>query len=628
MFLGPFVTHRLLSGSRKASTYFTRTLVLCVPFFFIAWIWIDWDLLHRHSYDPVVLSRLGQGLLLTLVVGSAFEMPMLWSLAAIALPQERDRKTLDALLATRLSSFEIILGLLLRIMVTPLESLFAVLPVAAFMFWYWGFDPREWVLLNIGLLSTMLVLVSFGLAGSLSATTINKSTARVLSLTMLWLIGPFAALMAILPRLPTAISTPIRPPMIWALQSSPMGLLAHAAGIIRRGSFLEATFRMIGLEILLALAVLAWAVFRLRAAARAVYDTEGRLARALQLKFSPRKQWPACGDDPIFWRERFAMRVQNRVDRWMGYIIITGLLACIVWSTYYFAKPAIQEVWRYGYYAPKSDRSLTALDLFSEAYLRGMKGPPAPGLARPEFNMAIRILSPMIHLMAVFLAFGLAAESLVTEVKRDTWSGLLVTPLSGRDILRGKTFGVFWRLRHYLILLLALWSIGLVSGAIHPLGFVFSLTGVVTSCLVSIAIGLYIGLYPSVQARQFWALPFVLALMSSLLIFVPFAWGKSIVMGFGSMTFLTFLSLFSFDDVSLGFSTGEFLPIHTYGMRTDGGFVPVLLTCLAGWVAQILVALHFYRAAIRDFDKVAGRPVRSQDGENRATVPLWIKGTA
>jgi len=75
------------------------------------------------------------------------------------------------------------------------------------------------------------------------------------------------------------------------------------------------------------------------------------------------------------------------------------------------------------------------------------------------------------------------------ERERDTWLGLIATPLPGREILKGKILGSIWRMRGVAFLMPALWSVGLLSGSLHPLGFLaavvlLGVTGVLCCGLV------------------------------------------------------------------------------------------------------------------------------------------------
>jgi hypothetical protein len=61
--------------------------------------------------------------------------------------------------------------------------------------------------------------------------------------------------------------------------------------------------------------------------------------------------------------------------------------------------------------------------------------------------------------------------------------------LSGREILRAKLLGSIWKVPRAGVLMLALWMLGLLSGAVHPLGFIAALTGMIVSCVVPLGPG-------------------------------------------------------------------------------------------------------------------------------------------
>ena len=57
----------------------------------------------------------------------------------------------------------------------------------------------------------------------------------------------------------------------------------------------------------------------------------------------------------------------------------------------------------------------------------------------------------------------------------------MLTRLSIWEILRAKLIGVCWKLRWALAGLVGLWTIGLVVGSVHPLGFVAGLAMLLVS---------------------------------------------------------------------------------------------------------------------------------------------------
>ena len=82
----------------------------------------------------------------------------------------------------------------------------------------------------------------------------------------------------------------------------------------------------------------------------------------------------------------------------------------------------------------------------------------------------LREVTAVFALAYVATVFAGAGEGMKGEQKRDTWLGLIATPLTGREILRAKGRGI-WRALQALFLMVGLWTIGLLAGAVHPLGF-------------------------------------------------------------------------------------------------------------------------------------------------------------
>ena len=144
---------------------------------------------------------------------------------------------------------------------------------------------------------------------------------------------------------------------------------------------------------------------------------------------------------------------------------------------YRMGIPAFQEVLDYGY---------------------GSTGTQA---ARDALSDGLRYLTACLYvLMALLLGAG-AATGITMEREKDAWTSLTVTPLEGQEILIGKILGALWRVRGILAALLFVWLIGLICGAVHPLGFLLAI--VATSIdLTFIAV---LGTYVSLRSKQLGA---------------------------------------------------------------------------------------------------------------------------
>ena len=87
------------------------------------------------------------------------------------------------------------------------------------------------------------------------------------------------------------------------------------------------------------------------------------------------------------------------------------------------------------------------------------------------------------------------------EREKDAWTSLTVTPLEGQEILTGKMLGAFWRVRGMLAALLVVWLIGLICGAVHPLGFLLAIVATVDRPAFIAVLGTYVSLRSRSSAR-------------------------------------------------------------------------------------------------------------------------------
>jgi len=144
---------------------------------------------------------------------------------------------------------------------------------------------------------------------------------------------------------------------------------------------------------------------------------------------------------------------------------------------YCMGIPAFQEVLDYGY---------------------GSTGTQA---ARDALSAGVRFLTACLYvLMALLLGAG-AATGITMEREKDAWTSLTVTPLEGQEILTGKILGALWRVRGMLAALLFVWLIGLICGAVHPLGFLLAIVATSIDLTFIAVLGTYLSLRSKSSAR-------------------------------------------------------------------------------------------------------------------------------
>jgi ABC-type Na+ efflux pump permease subunit len=612
MGLGPFLRRELTRSSRRRGTFWDRamtaTLVTAlVAAVVVTWDWWEYDRLSVSGASRFALAMFGivMGMQTLLVVG------VVASEVSPGVALERDKKTLDALLTTELSSAEIVLGLLGVGLVKTAAIHLAALPVVVLIVVLGGVDPLWVPLAYAGIAATACAMGALAAAVSAGARTAQSSLALMMLMAMGWLMLPFMAVV-VLPRLWPWGGRLVTPPALWLLDSSPLALVMNIVGVVRRTSLPHAVLRMIALELAGSLVLLAWAILRLRPASRALYDGEGRSALRRML----RKRWrdrPPCGDDPVLWHDVHTIPWAHPLAILAGRLILWGSIAVLVFMTSLFAVPAFAELFANGYGVQPGRGEPLELNPFVRMLLWkvGTYSVAAdPGRARLEFNAALRQASGVFDFLFLLLLAGAASESIVAEKERDTWSGVIATPLSGREILRAKMLGAIWKARGFALVLLGLWTVGLLSGALHPLGYLAALASLAATTALFAASGTYVSLWAADRSQTGGPVLGVALLLSMSVVLLrlphPFA---SVFNAAGSMPFLTWACLISYEDLH-GMRTAGVLPAFSTAILDTGeGAAAVLAAFLIGLLGHAVAAALLFRAACRGFDATVGRPI-------------------
>jgi len=431
---------------------------------------------------------------------------------------------------------------------------------------------------------------------------------------------------------------------LWLFDTSPFGVgLSLLGDMPRPSSIIESVLRMMALETAGAAVLTLWAAWRLRPASRALEDVEGQSARLRMLRQSRRRRpRPPCGDDPVLWN---AIQTNRRatVGAWIEVRLVglvwIGLIALV---TSWFAVPAFRELAARGYGAAPEAFTMPAWNplvrVIGDKLIMPADG-PAAGQARLEFNIALRQFSAFWAWAYVVELYGVAVEGVKRERERGTWLGLIATPLSGWEILRAMMLGpVLSRLRGALTLI-ALWTVGLMAGAVHPLGFLAAVTGLAALAWFCSALGVSRSLREGGMKRAGRPLALVVRLVVAL--------GVILLVGAISGA-LAWSSLLSYEDVFSVVHSGAFPQFGTTGLlgttaletvvgvpdnlplaprvllfgtgvlQTVVGARTVVAVWLAGTTALGAGAYSVTRAICRDFDVAVGRPTRPRADARRA----------
>jgi hypothetical protein len=597
---GPILRRELLVAARRGMIGLragSAAMVVVV----IAAATVGWDVEGKERTSPAGMSAFAHH-------AFGWVVAMQGVLTLLIVPEEvvrlvaggRQRKTWDALLASGLSSTEIVLGVLTGALVRWAACVAAGMPVVVLMVPLMGIDPRLLLVAQAGLAATAFVLGGLAVAISASARDRRVALMRTIGLAVAWLELPILAVLLLPPFWPAAARW-LEAPARWLVESSPAGVLAAWLGVFTGRRPVTAAWRMIACETAGGLALVAWAILRLRHASRALADAESRSALARR---RARGRRPTCGANPLLWKELHATRCRRDL---LGFAVL--LLAGFSVLGLYFAKAAFVEVATYGY-GPSPRSAGEPTTMFQWAVVMGRGIPPPPGQARAVFNQALRGVTLVFSIFIGLLVTEHAARSVADERERDTWPGLCLTPLSGHAIFQAKALGALWKVRALLVLLSGLWLVGVLAGAVHPLGFLSALALLLTSTALLAMMGAATSLWSSDRERatERNMLFTIVATFSGVLPRLLPRGIASVVLGAGSGPLLLWLALLSYGDVDAALRRGTFPQLALLAMETGEGAGAVLATCLAGLAGQIVVAGFLLRAAARSYDAAGGPP--------------------
>ena len=271
-----------------------------------------------------------------------------------------------------------------------------------------------------------------------------------------------------------------------------------------------------------------------------------------------------------------------------GFGIAAGVYAALGYVTFFFARRALVELWHHGYLAVSTTTAKPELNLILRFFLDA-SGPSVPiDAARVDFNLFLRYATGAILFMIALICSSTAAQVLATERAKDTWNSLIATPLSGRDILLGKLRAALWRLRGIGITILTLWTLGLVTGAIHPLGYLAAILTLATSTGFYLVAGLLAALKASDQHATAGGRALGLVILPISSAFLPFclpAAVGSIAWGVASTPLIAWLSLVSYREASIAWHSPVYPLLHWIGVDWGDGTLMVVLTCTIAIIA-------------------------------------------
>lgn len=473
---GPVLFFDLLCLARRVRYVLARTGYAAFLFLIVGWTWFTWSVRGQLDSGRIDQYATFANGLFEIFVSVQFVLVALLTpvYTASAVADEKERRTLEFLLATDLRNREIVLGKLLARFLNLGMLILAGLPILALLQFLGGVDP-DLVLASYA--ATLATVASVACLGTLFSVLVRRGRDAIL-LTYLCIFGYFVSwgvqfAIPISWRSFPSVSSPVTLQNVldWynagniLYVTTSIGYLGRRSGVTLSDALPAALTGYLIFHVSLALVCAGWAVLRLRAVA--LKETYGK-ARKLRLGVRLFGR-PAVGEKPMVWKEVFAepgLRLH-----WLGRIVVLLL----VLSSF-----------------------VPVIFIFNE-YLdpRVFWGPSPAELLAVSMNVWGRIVGAMV---ATFLLLGVAvraAGSITGERDRQTLDSLLTSPLDSNAILYGKWLGAVTSVRRGWFWLAAIYGLTFVCGGLNFVG----LLAVIVAWFVYAGFAALLGLWFSAKYR-------------------------------------------------------------------------------------------------------------------------------
>lgn len=365
-----------------------------------------------------------------------------------AIAEEKDRKTLEFMLATDLTNREIVLSKLLSRVANMTLLLLTGLPILSILQFVGGVDAQ---LMLSGFAATGLTMLGIASVSILLSTLFQKPRDAI-GLSYIFLIAYLAAgtlAKAITLARITWVSTPLGfgefgPSLADLFEilnaGNPIAVIIDIIEGIERatliadlpGMLLRYTLFHVGVSMV----CVGWSIVRLRAIA--LRQTSAGTTKKLGWFDRVR---PAIGELPMFWKE---LHIEGRMKlNWLAWGVVIVLVLLTLGSGIFILG---MFVW---------DHMFERADPWWEM----------PMIMNGWFRIAgTGVLSLMILIVAVRASTSIAAER-----ERDTFDALITTPMRAESMLAAKLVGTLTSLRLAWFWFGSMACLGILTGGLHPL---------------------------------------------------------------------------------------------------------------------------------------------------------------
>jgi ABC-type transport system involved in multi-copper enzyme maturation permease subunit len=450
---GPVLFYELLRIGRRSRYVVVRCLYAFALLVFLLCVYGVWRETARIVHGAMAPRDLAQFAASFFYVFAGMQLGIVILLTpaytAGVLAEEKERGTLEALLATDLRNREIVLGLFLARLLNLTLLLLTGLPILSFLQFLGGVDPNLVVSAFVTAGCTMISLASVSFVCSLYARRSRDAIVRSYLLTVGYLVLSGLSWLLLLPQLKLTgfpstekwLSPITLADVVHAFNYGNIVSLAFqlANGVIAGRALNDLLWDAIPkyawFHGLIAAGCCAGAVLRLRVKGleQLTRDSDRRegIGR-VRLNLLPLR------DRPMLWKELVA---EGGDRRGLIGLFVNGCLLALL------AMPVLQVMYFHGRLtATEPNSRLTDL-----------------------INLWVRGASVLLGCLLLLQVAVRAAGSVSGERGRQTLDGLLATALANREILAGKWLGSILGPRRVWLGLAVVWVVGIATGALHPL---------------------------------------------------------------------------------------------------------------------------------------------------------------
>jgi ABC-type transport system involved in multi-copper enzyme maturation permease subunit len=401
-----------------------------------------------------------------------------------AIAEEKDRKTLEFLMATDLRNREIVLSKFISRLANLALLLLTGLPILSILQLIGGVDPELMLAGFAGIGLTMLGIASI----SILLSTLFKKPRDAISLTYLFLLtyASVTTVGVVLSRHPV-FQIPIwfgdDPPtlssIVMVLNAGNPIMAVYDVMQAIGGGFRGAGRTNLAAELPGILTRYAWFHFVLSAICitwsiarvRAIALKQTSAGTTVSLHWWERVR-PAVGDFPMFWKEFF---IDGRTKfNWLVWLAVLVLVLLTLGS----------GVWVLGDF------------IWNENFRMGRFRGRGPFEQLSEnMNIWFRFAGTSVACLTLLMIAVRASTSITSERERDTFDALIATPLSGEGILLAKVMGNMMSMRPAWLWFGSMLLLALCTGGIHPLAVPIIISAWLVYALFVTMIGLTFSMF-------------------------------------------------------------------------------------------------------------------------------------